>query len=175
MHEYEPKHTQGFGWKISVRPLGRPTHRQEDNIKTDFKIRGWKGIWWINLGLVRDQRKANMVINLWVTQDIGNCTTSLTTSRPFYKKKKNCQLLRLGDKIPAFAVHQPQFLTCQGGSLVCSFCSFWLCVSMLHMSQFLLLHNHLPLHELHNFKFKLDLQTNQIKPIHNLQLSMSLH
>jgi hypothetical protein len=67
MHEYRPKHTQGFGRKISMRPLGRPTHRYEDNIKTDLKVTGWKGLRWINLGLVRDQRKENMVINLWVT------------------------------------------------------------------------------------------------------------
>lgn len=61
-------------------------------LKLILKLRGWEGIWWIRLGLVSDQRKATLVINLWVTQDIGYCTTSLTTSRPLKKK----MILNLG-------------------------------------------------------------------------------
>jgi hypothetical protein len=48
------------------RPLGRPRHRWEDNIKTDF--RGWGGMDWINLAQDRDQWRAlmNTVMNLRV-------------------------------------------------------------------------------------------------------------
>jgi hypothetical protein len=31
------------------RPLGRPRHRYEDNIKTDFKGMGFEGVDWIQL------------------------------------------------------------------------------------------------------------------------------
>jgi hypothetical protein len=47
------------------RPLGRPTHRWEDNIRMDLRERGWKGVDWIHLAQDRDQWQApvNMVMN----------------------------------------------------------------------------------------------------------------
>jgi hypothetical protein len=33
------------GW----RPLGRPRHRWEDNIKMDFQEVGWEGMDWIDM------------------------------------------------------------------------------------------------------------------------------
>jgi hypothetical protein len=37
------------------RPLGRPRHRWEDNIKLDFQGVGWVGIDWIDLTEDRDR------------------------------------------------------------------------------------------------------------------------
>jgi hypothetical protein len=37
------------------RPLGRPGHRWEDNIKMELREIGWSGIDWIDLGQDRDQ------------------------------------------------------------------------------------------------------------------------
>jgi hypothetical protein len=37
------------------RPLGRCSHRREDNIKMDLGEIGWGGIDWINLAQDRDQ------------------------------------------------------------------------------------------------------------------------
>jgi hypothetical protein len=51
-------------------------------LKLIFKVTGWKCIRWIHLRLDRNQRKVNMVMKPWVTQDMGNCVTSLKTSRP---------------------------------------------------------------------------------------------
>jgi hypothetical protein len=50
------------------RPLGRPRHRWEDNIKMDLRERGWGGVSWIDLAQDRDQWRAlvNTVINLRV-------------------------------------------------------------------------------------------------------------
>jgi hypothetical protein len=49
------------------RPLGRPRHRWEDNIKMDLREVGW-GIDWIDLAQDRDRWRAlvNAVMNLWV-------------------------------------------------------------------------------------------------------------
>jgi hypothetical protein len=49
-------------------PLGRPTHRWEDNIKIDLRETGWGGMDWIHLAQDRDQWRAlvNMVMNIWV-------------------------------------------------------------------------------------------------------------
>jgi hypothetical protein len=50
------------------RPLGRPKHRWEDNIKMDFREIGINGVNWIRLAQDRVQWQAcvNMVMNLWV-------------------------------------------------------------------------------------------------------------
>jgi hypothetical protein len=50
------------------RPLGRPRHRWEDNIRMDLQEVGCWGIDWIGLALDRDRWRAivNAVMNLWV-------------------------------------------------------------------------------------------------------------
>jgi hypothetical protein len=50
------------------RPLGRPRHRWEDNIKLDLRKIGWGGMDWIDLAQDRDQWRAllNTVMNLRV-------------------------------------------------------------------------------------------------------------
>jgi hypothetical protein len=50
------------------RPLGRPRHRWEDNIRTDLREIGIDGANWIQLAQDRGQWWAfvNMVMNLWV-------------------------------------------------------------------------------------------------------------
>ena len=49
------------------RPLGRPRHRWEDNIKMDIQEVGCVGMDWIELAQDRDRRRAlvNAVMNLW--------------------------------------------------------------------------------------------------------------
>jgi hypothetical protein len=50
------------------RPLGRPRHRWEDNIKTDLREVGWGDMNWIELAQDRDRWQAlvNAVMNLRV-------------------------------------------------------------------------------------------------------------
>jgi len=50
------------------RPLGRPRHRWEDNIKMDFQEVGCEGMNWIKLAQDTDRWKAlvNEVMNRWV-------------------------------------------------------------------------------------------------------------
>jgi hypothetical protein len=50
------------------RPLGRPRHRWEDNIKVDLQEVGCVGMDWIELGQDRDVRRAlvNAVMNVRV-------------------------------------------------------------------------------------------------------------
>jgi hypothetical protein len=50
------------------RPLGRPGHRWEDNIKMDLREVGWGGMDWINQAQDRDRWRAlvNAVMNLRV-------------------------------------------------------------------------------------------------------------
>jgi hypothetical protein len=50
------------------RPLGRPRHSWEDNIKMDLREIGWGGMDWIDLAQDRDQWRAlvNTVMDLWV-------------------------------------------------------------------------------------------------------------
>jgi hypothetical protein len=50
------------------RPLGRPRHRWEDNIKMDLREVGWVDMDWIDLVQDRDRWRAvvNAVINLRV-------------------------------------------------------------------------------------------------------------
>jgi hypothetical protein len=50
------------------RPLGRPRHRQEDNIKMDLQQVGCRVVGWIGLAQDRDRWRAliNAVLNFWV-------------------------------------------------------------------------------------------------------------
>jgi hypothetical protein len=50
------------------RPLERPRHRWEDNIKMDLGEVGWGCLDWINLAQDRNRWRAlvNAVTNLWV-------------------------------------------------------------------------------------------------------------
>jgi len=50
------------------RPLGRPRHRWEDNIKMDLQVVGCGGMYWIDLAQERDRWQAlvNEVMNLRV-------------------------------------------------------------------------------------------------------------
>ena len=60
------------------RPLGRPRHRWEDNIKMDLQEVGLEGTDWINLAQDRDRGRAlvNVVMNLQVPLYEGNFLTS---------------------------------------------------------------------------------------------------
>jgi hypothetical protein len=51
-----------------TRPLGRPKHRWEDNIKMHLREVGWGSMDWINLAQDRDRWRAlvNAVMNLRV-------------------------------------------------------------------------------------------------------------
>ena len=51
------------------RPIGRPRHRWEDNIKMDLQEVGCRGVDWIDLAQDRDRWQSTVieVLNLWVT------------------------------------------------------------------------------------------------------------
>jgi hypothetical protein len=59
------------------RPLGRPRHRWEDNIKMDLQGVGCGVMYWIELGRDRDRWRAlvNAVMNLRVSEIAGNFLT----------------------------------------------------------------------------------------------------
>jgi hypothetical protein len=61
------------------RPLGRPRHRWEDNIKMDLREVGWGGADWIDLTQDRDRWQALLytVRNLRVPYNAGNFLSSL--------------------------------------------------------------------------------------------------
>jgi hypothetical protein len=50
------------------KPLGRPRHRWEDNIKMDLQEVGYGGMDWIDFAQDRDRRRAvvNAVMNIWI-------------------------------------------------------------------------------------------------------------
>ena len=60
------------------RPLVRPRHRWEDNIKMDLQEVGCEGMDWIKLAEDRDRWQAlvNGEMNLWVPYNAGNFLTS---------------------------------------------------------------------------------------------------
>jgi len=59
------------------RPLGRPRHRWEDNIKMNLQEVGCGRMDWIELAQYRDRWRAlaTAVMNLWVSQNAGNFLT----------------------------------------------------------------------------------------------------
>jgi hypothetical protein len=50
------------------RPLGRPRHRWEDNIKMDLRELGWEGVNWIHLAQDKDHwwDLLNMIMNFQI-------------------------------------------------------------------------------------------------------------
>jgi hypothetical protein len=60
------------------RPLGRPRHRWEDDIKNDLQEVGCWAMDWIELAQDRDRWRAlvHAVMNLRVPQNAGNFLTS---------------------------------------------------------------------------------------------------
>jgi hypothetical protein len=60
------------------RPLGRPRHRWEDNIKMDVREVGWGSMDWINLAQDRDRWRALVytVMKLRVPLNAGNFLSS---------------------------------------------------------------------------------------------------
>ena len=59
------------------RPLGRPRHRWENNIKMVLQEVGCGGMDWISLAQDRDRWRAlvNVVMNFQVPQNAGNLTS----------------------------------------------------------------------------------------------------
>jgi len=64
------------------RPLGRPKHRWEDNIKMDLQEVGGDCGDWVELAQDRDRWRAlvSKVMNLRVSKNAGNFLTSCRTS-----------------------------------------------------------------------------------------------
>jgi hypothetical protein len=60
------------------RPPGRPRHRWENNIKMDAQEVGCEVTDWFKLAQKRQrwQALANVVLNLWVPQNVGNFLTN---------------------------------------------------------------------------------------------------
>jgi hypothetical protein len=50
------------------RPLGRPSHRWEDNINMNLQVVGWRGMDWIDLDQDRNRWRAlvNVIMNFRV-------------------------------------------------------------------------------------------------------------
>jgi hypothetical protein len=65
------------------RPLRRPRHRWEGNIRMDLREIGWEGVDWIHMVQDRDQLQAHvdMVMNLWVPQKVGGFCVKLSDSQ----------------------------------------------------------------------------------------------
>jgi hypothetical protein len=68
MGEKRGAHRALVGKPEGRRPLERPRHSWEENIKMDLREVGWGGIDWINLAQNRDRWRAvvNAVMNLRV-------------------------------------------------------------------------------------------------------------
>jgi hypothetical protein len=61
-----------------MRPLQRPRHRREGDIKMDLREIGWEDAEWIHLAYGKDHWRAlvNMVMNLWVPWKVRNFLTT---------------------------------------------------------------------------------------------------
>jgi hypothetical protein len=59
------------------RPLGRPRHRWEDNIRMELKETGWEGVNWVHLPQDRDQWQdfMNTITNLRVPLQMEDILT----------------------------------------------------------------------------------------------------
>jgi len=59
------------------RPLGRPRHRWEVDIKMGLLEVGWRGMNWIDLAQDRDRWwvLVNAAMKLWVAYNVGNSLT----------------------------------------------------------------------------------------------------
>jgi len=70
---------KGFWWGIlrGKRPIGRPRHRWEDNIKMDLQEVECGGMDWIDLAHDKDKWRALLtaVMNLQAPLNVGNCLT----------------------------------------------------------------------------------------------------
>jgi len=68
MGERRDMYRVSVGKPEGKRPLGRPKHRWEDNIKRDLQEVGCGGMDWIELAPDRNRWQAlvNVVMNLWV-------------------------------------------------------------------------------------------------------------
>jgi hypothetical protein len=66
------------GKRETNRPLGRPRHSWEDNIKVNFQYVGWRDMDCTDLDKERDRYKAfvNAVMNLRVPLNAGNFLTT---------------------------------------------------------------------------------------------------
>jgi hypothetical protein len=67
MHGGGERHLQDFGWEAEgKRPLGRPRHRWQDNIKMDLReiLMGQTGFGWLKI--VQWRAFVNTVMNLRV-------------------------------------------------------------------------------------------------------------
>jgi len=61
--------TEGLvGQPEGKRPLGRPSHRWEDNINMNLQVVGWRGMDWIDLDQDRNRWRAlvNVIMNFRV-------------------------------------------------------------------------------------------------------------
>ena len=78
MGERRGVHRLLVGKPKEKRPLGRPRHRWEDNIKMDPQEVGCGGADWIEVAQDRDRWRAlvNAVMNLRVLYNAGNFLTS---------------------------------------------------------------------------------------------------
>jgi hypothetical protein len=67
MGEIRNAHSILVGTPEGKRPLGRPRHGWEYNIRIDLRETGWECVEWIHLARDRDQRRAvvNRVMSLW--------------------------------------------------------------------------------------------------------------
>jgi hypothetical protein len=65
-HESDDAYSIFIGKPQTKRPLWRPRHRREDNIRMDLREIGWEGVDWMHLAQDRDQWRAvvNTVMNV---------------------------------------------------------------------------------------------------------------
>jgi hypothetical protein len=88
------------------RPLGRPRHRWEDNIKMDLQEVGCEGMDWLELAQNRDRWQAavNVVMNLRVPKKAGNFLTSCKpvsfSRRPLFHGVSKVMFTKVNNSVP---------------------------------------------------------------------------